>query len=342
MRILKEMKKTGIHKMVQSNLLNNSIAAYFAAIEIHNKPNISYRYETVTLLMMNAWELLLKAFVKKYVKKQSIYTDRERHTISLAKAIIHTENYINTIEPKSFSAIKENILLIEQYRNNVVHFYNEQLEPYIFMLTAKAVLNFVEFIRNYFGKDIMADEGLFILPLGFKLPFKPEAFLTTKAANSLASEESKQFVSKMVKIISELNVNGIEDTIVVGFNIYLENVKKMKNADILAAITSTDLADASFTKIQKVQLVHDSNATKVHLSDDEVMNGFPLTYADVCQKCKEQIGGFKQSTHFNEIMREIKKISGFSYTRKLDPNSKKTTEKVFYTKEVIDEIQRRF
>jgi hypothetical protein len=48
-------------KMVMSNLVKNSIAAYFAAIEVHNKPNISYRYETVTLLIINAWELLLKA-----------------------------------------------------------------------------------------------------------------------------------------------------------------------------------------------------------------------------------------------------------------------------------------
>lgn len=42
--------------MIQYNLVRNSISAYFAAIEIHNKPNIAYRYETVTLLMVNAWE----------------------------------------------------------------------------------------------------------------------------------------------------------------------------------------------------------------------------------------------------------------------------------------------
>lgn len=60
-------------KMVQNNLLKNSISAYFAAIEIHNKPNFSYRYETVTLLIMNAWELILKCFVKKYIKSKSIY-----------------------------------------------------------------------------------------------------------------------------------------------------------------------------------------------------------------------------------------------------------------------------
>lgn len=30
-------------KMIQRNLINNAIHAYFAAIEIHNKPKIEYR-----------------------------------------------------------------------------------------------------------------------------------------------------------------------------------------------------------------------------------------------------------------------------------------------------------
>ena len=58
-------------KMIQYNLLKNSIAAYFAMIEIHNKPNISYRYETVTLLIVNAWELALKSFMRKYIKNKN-------------------------------------------------------------------------------------------------------------------------------------------------------------------------------------------------------------------------------------------------------------------------------
>lgn len=91
---------------------------------------------------MNAWELVLKAFVKKRIKTKNIFT-KDGHTISIDKAIDYTEEYINTIEPRSFTAVKENLLLIESYRNNIVHYYNEQLEPYIFMLTAKAALNYV-------------------------------------------------------------------------------------------------------------------------------------------------------------------------------------------------------
>lgn len=234
--------------MIQNNLIKNSIAAYFTAIEIHNKPKFSYRYETTTLLLMNAWELVLKAFVKKYIKNKNIFT-KDGHTISIDKAIDYTEEYINTLEPKSFSTVKENLLLIESYRNNIVHYYNEQLEPYIFMLTAKSALNYVDFVKKYFLKDILAEEGLFILPLGFKLPFKPEDFLSKKATNYVSSPESREFIHSMLKIIGDLETQGVEDTIVVDFDIYLENVKRMKNSDLLIAITAKDEVNANTSNI---------------------------------------------------------------------------------------------
>lgn len=331
----------GKRKMVQNNLIKNSISAYFAAIEIHNKPNISYRYETTTLLLMNAWELLLKAFVKKYIKKKSIYT-KDGHTISLGKAIDYAEEYINVIEPKSFEAIKENLLLIEKYRNNIVHYYNEKLEPYIFMLTAKCALNYVDFMKKYFNRDVLAKDGLFILPLGFKLPFKPEDFLTKRAAQYILSPESKEFVQSMVNVITDLNSKGVEDTIVIGFDIYLENVKRMKNSDLLVAITSQDAADVNFAKVNRIQITNDPKAQKVHLSDEEFVKQYPLSYGDVCSECRKKIKGFKQNHKFNTIMAEIKNEPRFAFTRKLNPNSSKSSKTTFYTDSVINEIAEKY
>lgn len=328
-------------KMVQHNLIKNSTSAYFAAIEIHNKPNISYRYETTTLLLMNAWELVLKAYIKKFIKKKSIYT-WDGHTISIDKAISYAEEHINAAEPKAFTAIKENLLLIEEYRNNIVHYYNEQLEPYIFMLTAKAALNYVEFMKKYFSKDILAEDGLFILPLGFKLPFKPEDFLTKKAAQYVSTSESKKFIESIINVITDLNTKGVEDTIVVGFDIYLENVKKMKNSDLLVAITSKDAADASFAKVSKVQITNDPDAQRVNLSDEEFVSRYPLSYSDVCARCKKEVPDFKQGKKFNGIMAEIKKDVQYAFTRKLNPNSSKSSKTTFYTESVIAEIARRF
>jgi hypothetical protein len=42
-------------------LLQNAEAALISAIEIYNKPSLAYREETFAILMVNAWELLLKA-----------------------------------------------------------------------------------------------------------------------------------------------------------------------------------------------------------------------------------------------------------------------------------------
>jgi hypothetical protein len=48
-------------------LLANAKQALFAAVEIHNKPIFPYRYEVCTLLVINAWELLLKAFIASHL-----------------------------------------------------------------------------------------------------------------------------------------------------------------------------------------------------------------------------------------------------------------------------------
>ena len=50
-------------KSVVKGLIDSAESAFFSAIEIHNKPRIAYRYPTATLLMVNAWELLLIMYI---------------------------------------------------------------------------------------------------------------------------------------------------------------------------------------------------------------------------------------------------------------------------------------
>lgn len=328
-------------KMVQSNLVKNSIAAYFAAIEIHNKPNISYRYETVTLLMQNAWELALKAYIRKYIKRKSIY-EKNEHTISLDKALGYVAENINGKVPKSFEAVKRNIEEIEVYRNGITHFYCDELEPYIFMLVARSALNYVEFMKKYFSKDIMEDDGLFIMPLGFKLPFRPEDFLSNKVAKYTGSPESIAFIKSVVKTIRDLEADGIEDSIVLGFDIYLESVKKAKNSDIIAAITSAENTDATFSKTTHAQFTDDPNATVFNMSDEEFRRIWMYSYADVVKWCRENIDGFKQSGIFYEVKKEVEQDINCAYRRKLDSHNTKSPSKVFYTEKALQEIKKKY
>ncbi len=179
--------------------------------------------------MLNAWELILKAYVRKYIKNKSIF-DKDGNTISIDKALRYVAEDLNAKKPKSFEAIKRNIEEVEEYRNGVTHFYCDSLEPYIFMLIARTALNYVEFVKAHFGKDIMADEGLFIMPLGFKLPFRPEEFLSQNSAQYDNSPEAKEFIKSIINTIKELDEEGVEDSVVLGFDIYFESVKKRRIA----------------------------------------------------------------------------------------------------------------
>lgn len=329
------------HKMVQSNLVKNSIAAYFAAVEIHNKPGISYRYETVTLLMLNAWELVLKAFIKKNMKHRSIF-ERNGHTISLDKALGFVAEEINSRVANSFEAVKRNIEEIEVYRNGITHFYCDELEPYIFMLIARSALNYVDFLNIHFSKNIMCNDNLFIMPLGFKLPFKPEDFLSHNVTKYVGSPESIEFVRSIVNTIKDLSEAGVEDSIVLGFDIYLESVKKAKNSDLLAAITSIDEADFIFGKVTHAKFTDDPNAAIVNMSDEEFRKIWKYSYQDLVDWCKENITGFKRSRLFFDIKKEIEKDINCSYTRKLDSHSLNSPSKKFYTDKALEEIKKEY
>lgn len=326
-------------KQIQYNLINNSISAYFAAIELHNKPMIPYRYETATLLIINAWELLLKAYIRKYIKSKTIF-EKDGHTISLDKSLGYVESHINIAAPKSFTAVKENIILIEQFRNNVIHYYNEQLEPYIFMLLARCALNYTEFVKKYFKKDIIADEGLFIMPLGFKLPFKPQDFLSQTSPSYMATKEAKQFIDSVVNTISTLKDNGIEESVVVEFDVFLQSVKKVSNSDLIVAISDKDEASATITTSKSYKLTNDPKAQSVKIEENDLRKIYPLSYQDFLKECKNKIANFKQNALFRSLHKQTKNNANFSYTRKLDDKNPKSPSKVFYTASAVDEMIR--
>ncbi len=197
-------------------------------------------------------------------------------------------------------------------------------------------------MKNQFAKDIMEDEGLFIMPLGFKLPFRPEDFLSNKVAKYVASKESKDFIQDIVDVIRNLKDEGIEDSIVLGFDIYFESVKKASNSDILAAITTIDGADATFAKITNARFSKDPNAQVFNMSDEEFRKIWKYTHADILYWCKENIPEFKQGTLFNNLKKKLKDDINCAYTRKLDSKSSKSPSKDFYTDLALERIKQEY
>lgn len=329
--------------MIQHNLVKNAIAAYFAAVEIHNKPNIPYRYQTVSLLMTNAWELILKAYIKKYDKAHQIYLKEDpQRTITFDKALDYVEQHINKTQPKHFTATQKNLFLLEEYRNCYTHYYSDEIEPLIFMVIAKAAINFVSFVKEYFDKDIGADEGLYILPIGFSLPFKVEDFLSRKAKKYPETAETNSFINSIVRATTELDNEGINEAVVVGFDLLLNQVKRDTNHAILAAIVKNTEDATPFVKKTQIILSGDPNAQKMTVSEQKITELYPLRYSDVCNRCRESIPNFKKGKHFNAIMNNLNLNAQYCHERRLDPENPNSTQKRFYTESIVEEIKRQY
>lgn len=210
------------------------------------------------------------------------------------------------------------------------------------MLVAKSSLNYVEFVKQYFNKDIMEIDKLFILPLGFKLPFRPEDFLSNKAATKLESKEAKEFMQRIVNKITNMKEQGIEESIVLGFNVYLESIKKCNNSDLIVAIDNSNKQEIKIFQERKIKITEDVNAPTFRISDEGIIENYPLTYTEVWKICKNEIEGFIKGKRFDNIMKELKENSHLSYKRKVNPKSVKSGIIYLYSKDIIDEIKKRY
>jgi hypothetical protein len=192
------------------------------------------------------------------------------------------------------------------------------------MLISKAVLNYDAFVKKYFNKDVTKDDNLIILPVGMKLPFDPIDYLKQDYGNA-----HNEFVNRVVQSVRELNENGIQESIVVGFDVYADRVRDVKNADIIASFENSPYA-VPFRK--GVRVTDDPNAPAFRAESDLP----PLRYADLRTKAKEKKPSILFNAVFNKAMKKVKADPKLCQVNYLDPHKKTGQKKEFYTLEAVD------
>lgn len=320
-------------KNVVKSLVDSAESAIFAGIEIHNKPRIPYRYPTATLLVINAWELALKAYVYKYIGKKQIYVDKE-HTISFSKALVYVHEHINKTEgTKDFNSVKENLFLLSEYRNNNTHYFESELDPIIFMLLSKATLNFNAFLEKYFHREIADNENLIILPIGFKLPFEPVEYLNKKTTDKI----SNNFMQDVLQSIKKLNDEGVSESIVVGFSMFVNSVKNISNADIIAAIDPANYDAVAITK--EYRLTDNPKAPAIRIDETELIKQkYPYSYDELKKRIKEKLPDIKFNTQFYNYLKLIKENKDWYMVRLLNPLNPKSSKTGFYSERAIEKL----
>ncbi|MGO9326416.1 MAG: DUF3644 domain-containing protein [Terracidiphilus sp.] len=219
-------------------LLGNGKAALLSAVEIYNKPRICYRDECFVILLLNAWELILKALLSK--NDQSIFYPKRRkepyRTYSLADAFRRAEPFIpaGLVLP----AVRLNLELLSTYRDNAVHFYNAQyFGSVIYALAQTSIMNLRDLLKEAFGADLSEDITWQILPLGFAPPIDPVDYMSGRAVQVKQSKAVKQFLARIAESAQMLKSQHLDTgRLLTVFKVKLESTKKIGNAEIVVGV----------------------------------------------------------------------------------------------------------
>lgn len=220
------------------SLIGNSISAMLAGIEIYNKPRIEYRNECFIILLLNSWELLFKAICSK--NRVKIFEPKKRDhpykTLSLWNSFESCKSFFpEDIHPK---AVSENIGRLVDYRNNIVHFYNEEiLSVVIYGLAQTSIVNYRDIVLSIFGKDISSEINIALLPLSFTTPPDPIKFLGCSSKHTAPISEFLNIISDST---GKLEKEGIDTgRFLTVFEVNLRSTKKISSADIVAGINNS-------------------------------------------------------------------------------------------------------
>jgi len=219
-------------------LLGNGVAALCAAIEIYNKPRIDYRDECTVILLINAWELTLKATLSK--KRVRIYYRKRRNQPYRTYSISDALNKCMPFFPASvdFEATAKNLELLVKYRDNAIHFYNEPSFGIILYSLAQTTLtNFRDFVKAIFSRDIAEEITLSLIPLALATPVDPIQFLRTSTSASASSKSVREFTLRLRDLVFDLEDNG-RDTgrLLTVFQPHLVSTKKVAKADFTVGV----------------------------------------------------------------------------------------------------------
>lgn len=262
-------------------LLDNAKAAMVAAIEIYNKPRFEYRDECVVILLLNAWELVLKATLSKH--RTSIFYPKKRgqpyRTLAWQDALTQSERLF----PKAVDAlpVRGNLELLATYRDNAVHFYNaKDFRLVLYALAQTCVKNFRDYMDGAFGQRLEDEINWQLLPLGIQPPVDVVTYLSGgRDRSSKRTPAVQQFLAHLSKVTDDVTKAGADGgRLMTIFTVKLESIKKAGDADVVVGVKKGAEADGplAVVKIQDPNVTHPLRQTEI-VAKIKTLHGKPFT-----------------------------------------------------------------
>ena len=321
-------------KAKYQHLLEKSVQASLSAIEIYNKPDFKYREESFSILMVNAWELLLKAKILQdnnndlkslYIidkeqkrkngtafKSPKFKTNRADNflTIEITRAV----NLLSIDE-----RLKENILLLVEIRDNAIHFYNDSklFEKKVLEIGTASLKSYVESVKEWFVYDL-SQYNFYLMPLSFYHPHEWKSY-------SINQEDTQH--QNLLNYISE--------------------VEKRFPSDVRAKHNISLILETKFVKSKSINAIpvrytKDNGTITISIdSEEKFADKYKWTFRDdLVTKLKERYSDIAFDRRFRSIINELEKNPNYCGVRYLDFKSKKGGKKIFYDPNIVVEFDK--
>ncbi len=316
-------QKDKVNKFFYQLLIEKAINACVSAIEIYNKPDFKFREESFSILMINSWELLLKAkILKENADRQEsiqvyksgspvLTTSGNFKTISILKAlqILEGSGEVNSV-------VASSIRLLIEIRNESVHFVHNDLtlSTRVQAVGTASLKNFMTLAMRWFGYDFQK----------FNFYLMPVSFYHLSDVDSFSLDNNAQ--SNLVN--------------------YLDKVEKQHEADddpvfSISLRLETRLVKTSSDEAIHIRLTNDPSAPELQISEEDSLKSYPYTYLALCKKLRERYKDFKQNQIFHSHMKRLSTDGEkFCKKRRLDPNNLDSTYKFFYHSRILEEFDK--
>jgi hypothetical protein len=320
------------------SMLDKSIHAMLAAIEIYNKPSFRYREEAFAILCINAWELLLKSRTleinKNHLSSIIQYERRKKADGSLTEKwfrkknrsgnhlsiglFVAYDNLVNIHGDSINPTVRKNLEALVEIRDNAIHFMNKgfQIKKKVHEMGTANLKNYFTLIKRWFGSDF-SQYNLFLMPIAF-----------LDDVSSIEGLQLGKAEQNLLKYMDQLEA-GIEDNISNDFNLSLDievKFKKVRTQEATPVVVDPTSPDAVL----------------ISLSEEDIREKYPWDYKMLIHRLRQRYSNFKQNARFYQIKKELEDDDRYCKARYLDPGNTNGTVKKFYNPNICKEFDKHY
>jgi len=318
---------------ISNELAQKSVQAAVAAIEIYNKPNFLYREEAFSLLMTNAWELLLKAkwvldhadavdslyeLVEDGTGKKIPKTNRSGNALSYGATFLAAK-LLEDVNSGLEKGCHNNILALIEIRDNAAHFLNKDLYigRRVLEVGTASLRNYLLLATEWFQLDF-SGYNFFLMPISFY-----HGFETAEPASRAQYPEQ---IQKLLTYLDTLTEEKLDEDCKQHVALRLET----------KLIRGKDVAAVSF------RWTDDPTAPALTVKEEDILKNYPMTYGDLAKTLRRRYENFLENRTFHRLRKKLETETKYAIVRLLHPANPNTSKQRFYNPNILQEFDKHY